>query len=715
MRMSFTQPSRVTRIAGVLCCMLALGLMVPGQSAQAQFENKPMAIGDFHQMYNEVGGETEYWWSVYGMEWPARYASRGLLRAGVFWVSRTDFTGPDGEDLPVQIAHVGSRATGFGEYFPQEFTTVSRFEDPEVLVDGLPSNRKVSDVDEVDPEMKYDRKIINTINAINGVTVTRNIYAYSQENHDNYHIHEYVLTNTGNTDGDADIELPDQTATGVYLHLGFRYGYDGGSVHVPGNEWGANVVNDVVGDGLEQYETDLRAQYTWLGNSPGAEYDPIGGPIMNDQFGFAQEGDDARLTAAQIVGTAAIHAPAEPGGPDADNLNATSASELQPSVTGYIGADHGLLSANDPFNVPKMQREFDMMSGGWAEADHGHMPHHANVVDADGNFLTPQDQGDPKLADSGGQQAFHSYGPYTLEPGESVRIVQVVGADGLDRQEAIHAGREFKALVESTGDGFTQQTFSLPSRPDVSLSKNGWVLSGKDSLFATFEKAIAGWESDSPVQRAPLPPSRFEVTSGVGNISLSWTAMDGGPERTGWEIYRSKNDWEGSIDNMYEYERIATLPPGETSYQDNNVQRGIEYYYHVKAVGAESDYDGPGALRSNRHYTQTYTPASLKRPPGTLDDVAIVPNPYVIGAEESVAWPEENRLAFLEIPGQSTIEIFTESGELVKTIEHTDGSGDEFWRLQTESRQIISSGVYIAVITNNETGETAIKKFSVVR
>ena len=58
---------------------------------------------------------------------------------------------------------------------------------------------------------------------------------------------------------------------------------------------------------------------------------------------------------------------------------------------------------------------------------------------------------------------------------------------------------------------------------------------------------------------------------------------------------------------------------------------------------------------------------------------------------------------------------FTDLGELVDEIEHLDGSGDEFWDHTTSSRQIVSSGLYIAVITDLDTGERIVKKFVIVR
>ena len=69
---------------------------------------------------------------------------------------------------------------------------------------------------------------------------------------------------------------------------------------------------------------------------------------------------------------------------------------------------------------------------------------------------------------------------------------------------------------------------------------------------------------------------------------------------------------------------------------------------------------------------------------------------------------------FYNIPGQCTIKIFTERGDLITTIEHTDGSGDEAWNSITDFRQVIVSGLYIAYIETPD-GESIHKKFIIIR
>ena len=92
----------------------------------------------------------------------------------------------------------------------------------------------------------------------------------------------------------------------------------------------------------------------------------------------------------------------------------------------------------------------------------------------------------------------------------------------------------------------------------------------------------------------------------------------------------------------------------------------------------------------------------------------VLSNPFHISARDlqyGVSAPD--RLMFLNIPPVCTIRIFTERGDLVHTIEHTDGSGDEAWNSITSSRQIIVSGLYIAHFDMPD-GD-AIRKFTVVR
>src|SRR5690606_13907226 len=234
-------------------------------------------------------------------------------------------------------------------------------------------------------------------------------------------------------------------------------------------------------------------------------------------------------------------------------------------------------------------------------------------------------------------------------------------------------------------------------------------------LYQTFLRAIANFESGFSFPSAPPPPSIFEVNSGGDRIQLTWEyPAEGSPD--GFEIYRTQNAYDST------YTLIAELGPEAREYDDTTPIRGIDYYYYLVAV-RNNNTDATGGtptgvpLRSSRYATQTYVPANLKRPPGeALSDVRIVPNPFNLGSSPSVRWPDQtDKLGFLNIPGQAKIEIYTELGELVDEIVHTDGSGDAFWNHTTASRQVVASGIYFAVITDTETGQRIIKKFVIIR
>ncbi len=101
---------------------------------------------------------------------------------------------------------------------------------------------------------------------------------------------------------------------------------------------------------------------------------------------------------------------------------------------------------------------------------------------------------------------------------------------------------------------------------------------------------------------------------------------------------------------------------------------------------------------------------------GLGDVIRVVPNPFNVSASPNVLrYPgEPNQIAFLNIPPECTIKIYTELGQLIKTLQHTNGSGDEYWDCTTSSNQIVVSGVYIVVFQTPK-GQTAIKKFVVIR
>jgi len=78
-----------------------------------------------------------------------------------------------------------------------------------------------------------------------------------------------------------------------------------------------------------------------------------------------------------------------------------------------------------------------------------------------------------------------------------------------------------------------------------------------------------------------------------------------------------------------------------------------------------------------------------------LGNVRVVPDPYYAYATLWELGPGDSRLQFQNLPDQCTIRIYTLAGDLVRTLEHTDGSGTEEWNLLSERQQQVASGIYI--------------------
>jgi hypothetical protein len=295
-----------------------------------------------------------------------------------------------------------------------------------------------------------------------------------------------------------------------------------------------------------------------------------------------------------------------------------------------------------------------------------------------------------------------------LGPGDSIRIVISEGAAGISRDSAIAWGREYKREFTAAGGNAALQEAA-------NLKKNLRVLSGKDSLMQTWRRATANFVSGYNVVEPPLPPMIFDVNSGGDRISLSWETYDDVSNLRGFQIWRARDSYDSTYTMIFE-----TNDPSVRSFDDASPIRGFDYYYYIVSIGDEIPADPAlgipaGRLTSSRYYTQTYDPANLLRPAGTsLSEIRIVPNPWNIAAE-GLRFSQSDRLAFYNIPGECTIKIYTELGELIQTIEHTNGSGDAYWNSNTSSNQIIVSGVYIAVIEDSNTGERAIEKFVIIR
>jgi hypothetical protein len=105
----------------------------------------------------------------------------------------------------------------------------------------------------------------------------------------------------------------------------------------------------------------------------------------------------------------------------------------------------------------------------------------------------------------------------------------------------------------------------------------------------------------------------------------------------------------------------------------------------------------------------------------SLDDIIVVPNPYVATStfEPSNTFRAgrgERRLFFMNLPPECTIRIYTLTGELVQTLQHssTIDDGQLAWDLVTRDGMNIAYGVYIFHVDAPGIGEH-IGRFAVIK
>ncbi|MEZ4700893.1 MAG: hypothetical protein R2834_11225 [Rhodothermales bacterium] len=733
---------RILRLSALV--MACLVVCAP-DDAGAQFRVTWMDIGEMHSFYSEAGAHSEGVSGNRSLEWPAILRGSAHYRAKAYWIGLKNWTDATGRTWDYRVARIGLRAHGHATYIPIETRLVARFEDTDVVVDGVPSYvhnspstfDKITILDEVDPELPADRVLYQRYRSILGIETERRVYAYASEWHDDYHIIRRRMINNGNTDADPAIELPGQSLhdvlfTNMYRWVGREQAADHGS---NGQLWGKFTMIDIVGDGHQEYPVNFTAIYMWAGYDPGFAselWDNLGSPLLRVRGTEAPGDTIGRLAGMSMPGRVVLHADTSPS-------NRIYDPAVQPVAIGWIDNDEELngdfLSERDYYELGMLTRENPAV---FPDGSSRMFPHHADRIEQQGTFWAPTR--DAAWGRSGGFSPLFTYGPYQMAFGDTLEIVEAEGAAGLSYQAATEIGVAYKnsglddALripYDANGDGVIADIpwdYDVYKNGSELQTKNQWVMTERDSLFQMMYRARDVWNASAgmtsyPIVEPPRPPRRFEITGHPDRIELRWEPMPGAVDPVQWDVYRTSD----YVDKL-PYTQIAVLPGSARSYEDTGVIRGVDYYYFLQAVGPANPVDASGIagtpggipLKSGRYFTQSYLPASLVRFPGAqVSDFRIVPNPMNLASDASLRIvpdgnPTRGMVEFLDIPGHCTIAIYTEVGELVRRIEHTDGSGNAFWDMTTSSRQAVVSGIYLVRVVDNDTGATNVKKLVVI-
>lgn len=588
-----------------------------------------------------------------------------------------------------------------------------RFEPPLVYVftEGrlVLSSRPFNGV--IDPNIPADQMIVNRYKALPGFDVLRKSYSFSNLNHDDYVIHvvRYKTTFDWDQDPEPDTDTG-QTLEDVYFFEGYSFQTAEGT-YITYSRWYEEGKDDWAT--YEEYapqianpDRNLFISYGWDGDHPEIEEFETGGPAFDDtgdpRFAIGEEGTtpvpSGEFISSAYGGFAALH------------------------------VDRSVSDKSDDVNQPTSIVANISIYNVW-DSD---FPGFATIWDwaASGTRQTVEDQSgwpdDPMSQED--EYPFQAFGPYDLALGDSVTIVYAVGANGISRELAIEKGLEWRSWYRGeSGADFDDD------------AKNSLLATGKDSLFQTMDRALWAWQQNLDIPD-PLPAPSLTVTSGPNRIMLEWEDMSGVgdpdtdlPDLDHYRIYRKRGSF--LVDSYNElnpqgthelWELIAQVPNTQTTYTDTAVARGVAYHYAVTAVDdGTQNTNGlfPGQKLESSRYANRSEVAAYAFAPGenTANKVRVVPNPYIVRAGDySFGGDDDDKLLFVNLPAYCTLRIFTVTGDLIETIEHSSGSADESWYELTNFNQLVASGVYILQVDNarNVNGESisgTIEKFVIIR
>jgi hypothetical protein len=301
-------------------------------------------------------------------------------------------------------------------------------------------------------------------------------------------------------------------------------------------------------------------------------------------------------------------------------------------------------------------------------------------------------------------------GPFTLEPGETdtLILVTVMGRNLLDMQ------RNSDRALALYNSGF--EVAEPPVQPQVTIIPGDKVITltwGKESessegfegyrIYRSKDNG-ASWGdftvSDATgVPQAFVPYAQFDIKNGITGQS---THPDGS-----WL-------WLGDDSGLPE-----TNEEGQYVFRDADVFNGINYRYYIAAYNTgtvdippveNSPVSDPSIPNDNTVEGKPQSAVATT----SLDEIKVVPNPYV-SANVFETDPYERELHFTHLPAECVIRIYNIAGELIKVLNHDNGTSEASWNLRSSSNQEVSPGLYVYHISSPVVSGQKVDKFLIIK
>jgi hypothetical protein len=278
---------------------------------------------------------------------------------------------------------------------------------------------------------------------------------------------------------------------------------------------------------------------------------------------------------------------------------------------------------------------------------------------------------------------------------------------------AWHGGTNSGLTIEQKKDGVGMDRMpDAPPSPDV-LVRGGpernevYAWYPDEAMFADHDTGVddfVGWrvyrkqgrpDVNEPTEIKDFGYLEWEL---VGTVTATGSTGPTGQSLTGSPALGTDH-----------YNDEFTLQDGTTRrvfrFLDPNVSSGKDYFYAVTGFddGSQNLYGvNPGeSIEGSRFQTASSGIAVTPFTPGlqVTTEVVVVPNPWMLdGGASRFGGIDPNKILFDKLPRLCKLKIYTETGDLIQTIEHTDQSAQEVWFQETISNQLVVSGIYILAV-----------------
>jgi len=328
---------------------------------------------------------------------------------------------------------------------------------------------------------------------------------------------------------------------------------------------------------------------------------------------------------------------------------------------------------------------------------------------------------------------------YNNEHHPSYRLIDVTESDTLISLEKLEGEQEQTLVLDG---------YSLTIRNDTAVTvdreRTGWIKGSSNYIARVgFDSRYAPAYQTKKIDY----PADFEITfteKGMGDLSFPSTGFSQpAPSNITIKnvtenidhfqfIFRDNN--KDSLFNEYDAVFIAfgdSAGKKAQKFGDMRASWSVSFDVDTTLPASEQRAPQPGDVfriatkkpfRSSDYIEFKTKAPSFNRDKAVqeLDNIAVVPNPYVGAAswepQTSTVGRGERRINFIHLPAQCIIRIYTLSGRLVQEIEHNSNiaDGQESWNLVSRDGMDVSYGVYIFHVDAPGIG-TKIDRFAIIK